>query len=717
MRILLLITVIVTMALQSIAQTVTDSDGNIYNTVTIGTQVWMKENLQVTKYNNGDLIGTTTPVSLDISSESAPEYQWPAYGSDSLYYIHGRIYTWFAATDSRKVCPVGWHLPGDADWTELIDYLGGSSVAGGKLKSYAHWDYPNTGANNQSGFSGLPGGGRASDGTFFDLGATGTWWSSTPHADENAGGLVLYATSSSAGSNNESKKSGYAVRCLQGEEPVIIVVPVITTAIATDILITSANSGGTITDDGGASVTARGVCWSTNESPTISDSKTEDGEGMGSFISVITGLTQHTIYYVRAYATNSEGTGYGNQISFTTQEEEEEATLPIVATSSNLDVSFIYAICRGNITNDGGASVAARGTCWSTEQAPTLSDNFTSDGTGVGSFTSFIEGLSMNTTYYVCAYATNSVGTSYGAAIPFTTLMKTDEEIITDIEGNAYTTITIGSQKWLAENLKTTTYNTGLAIPSGAYRWYNNDSATYGNLYGALYKWSTVSTGNLCPSGWHVPDTDELTAMEHFLIANGYNYDGTTAGNKIAKALASTTHWNSSSLAGAPGNTDFPEYRNKTGFTALPGGSCSETGFFGDLGDQASIWSASEYNSGVAHFWLLYTQSSAVGKFSASKNDGLSVRCVENNSASIATSIKSADIIFYPNPANEILYVENYNHANTLVQIFDLQGKQILIKHIDSGTVNISTLKNGVYLIKLTDSDHVLITKLIKEYL
>jgi uncharacterized protein (TIGR02145 family) len=117
---------------------IADGDGNIYTTVTIGSQTWIRENLKTTKYPNGDLIGTTTPATLDISSETSPKYQWAYEGDDINVLIYGRLYTWYAATDSRKICPVGWHIPNDTEWTILITYLCGGGIAGGKLKKQEH---------------------------------------------------------------------------------------------------------------------------------------------------------------------------------------------------------------------------------------------------------------------------------------------------------------------------------------------------------------------------------------------------------------------------------------------------------------------------------------------------------------------------------------------------------------------------------------------------
>lgn len=195
--------------------------------------------------------------------------------------------------------------------------------------------------------------------------------------------------------------------------------PIVTTADVTDITQTTAVSGGNVTDDGGASVTARGVCWSTSKNPTISDNHTSDGNGTGSFTSNLTNLTANTTYYVRAYATNENGTSYGEQKSFTTLQNIE---LPTVTTADVTDITQNTAVSGGNVTDDGGATVTARGVCWSKDPNPTIDNSFISNGNGTGSFTIEISGLTSATTYYVRAYATNSEGTSYGEQKTFTTL-------------------------------------------------------------------------------------------------------------------------------------------------------------------------------------------------------------------------------------------------------------------------------------------------------
>lgn len=218
--------------------------------------------------------------------------------------------------------------------------------------------------------------------------------------------------------NSEGTAYGSTLTFTTLEDGGNVVYAELTTTDITEITQTTAVSGGNITSDGGAPVTMRGVCWGTNESPTVNDSKTEDGNGSGVFTSNITGLAPNTTYYVRAYSINSTSTSYGQVKSFTTL---EEAVAPTVTTAEVTEINRTTAVSGGNVTDDGGDVVTARGVCWSTNENPTITDSKTTDGEGVGSFTSNMEGLAQGTTYYVRAYATNSVGTSYGEAHTFTT--------------------------------------------------------------------------------------------------------------------------------------------------------------------------------------------------------------------------------------------------------------------------------------------------------
>lgn len=223
---------------------------------------------------------------------------------------------------------------------------------------------------------------------------------------------------------------------------------VLTTAVVTDITQTGAIAGGNISDDGGMEVTARGVCWGKSESPSIKDSKTEDGKGKGIFTSQIVELSPNTTYYVRAYATNSVGTSYGKAISFKTR---EGITLSVLTTADVTEITPSSAVSGGNITNDGGVKVTARGVCWSKSKAPTIEDNKTIDGENTGSFISKITNLSGKTTYYVRAYATTIVGTSYGKETSFTTLDMT-LPVVTTTEVTKITQLTAVSGGTIASN-------------------------------------------------------------------------------------------------------------------------------------------------------------------------------------------------------------------------------------------------------------------------
>ena len=199
-----------------------------------------------------------------------------------------------------------------------------------------------------------------------------------------------------------------------------IVLPIVTTAEATEVTTTTAVCGGNVSSDGGGTITARGVCWSISKMPTIEDNKTTNGSGIGSFTSNLSNLSSQTTYYVRAYATNEAGTVYGEEKSFTTL----EIVLPTVTTTEVTNITVSSATCGGNVTSDGGGTITARGVCWSTNQNPTIEDNKTTNGSGIGSFTSSLSNLASQTTYYVRAYATNEAGTVYGEVKSFTTSKK-----------------------------------------------------------------------------------------------------------------------------------------------------------------------------------------------------------------------------------------------------------------------------------------------------
>lgn len=555
--------------------------------------------------------------------------------------------------------------------------------------------------------------------------------------------------------------------------------PELTTTKVTDITAISAVSGGNVTSNGGAEVTARGVCWSTKEKPTINSNpnKTSDGTGNGSFSSTITGLMANTKYYVCAYATNNEGTEYGNQVEFTTFENPPVAdftaspttiaagqsvqftdqssnnptswswnfgdgtkstsqspshaysaagtyTISLTATNisgSNTEIKTNYitvvakpeaaftaspttitagqsiqftdqstnaptswtwnfgdggtstskspshtystvgtftvsltatniagsdtetktnfikvnpivkatittnavtsitsttAVSGGNISSNGGGTITQKGVCWDTSVNPTTEDNKTANGTGTGSFTSNLTGLTDGTTYYVCAYATNEAGTAYGEQFSFITP-------VSDVEGNVYMTVKIGTQVWMAENLKATAFNDHTNIPniqdftewanadSPAYCWYGNQSF-YKEIYGAIYNWYTVNTGKICPVGWHVPYIEEWDTLNKYVDSDarklrepGYN------------------HW----TCQEPGT-------NETGFTALPGGLrysndyYQNTSGFNLINKEIWFWSASIPQGSPQSFFIYCSGTQSA--HNDSYQDGRYIRCLKN---------------------------------------------------------------------------------------
>jgi hypothetical protein len=204
---------------------------------------------------------------------------------------------------------------------------------------------------------------------------------------------------------------------------VIISLPVVTIGSVENLSINAATVSASVEDlgTGATSVSEHGHCWSNETTtPTVDDNKTSLGpkDTIGSFESVIVGLSPGELYYVRAYATNPAGTAYSNYISF---ETPEDITIPIVTTTEVTEIKYNSAVCGGTVISDGGDAVTARGVCWNTSPNPTLLNASTTNGTGTGAYTSNITGLAAGTTYYVRAYATNSIGTAYGEDIPFTT--------------------------------------------------------------------------------------------------------------------------------------------------------------------------------------------------------------------------------------------------------------------------------------------------------
>ena len=554
------------------AATVTDVEGNTYNTVWIGEQCWMKENLRTRKYADN------TPISLGTTASTTDAYRYYPNNDSSNVATYGYLYNWAAAmrgngassaipSNVQGVCPDGWHLPSQGEWTQLTNYVKNKSefrcennanYYAKALASTTGWDsYATTCAvgnnpsdNNQTGFSAMPAGYFNSN-TSAGFGKYAYSWSTTQYNATEVWIFTVYYYSAGASFLGYSKVNGFPVRCLQGAAGSVVVPPSVTTSAASEVTQTTAICGGDVTNDGGSPVTARGVCYGTSNNVTLDNSThTVEGSGTGPFTSNLTGLTPGTAYRVRAYATNSEGTSYGEIKTFTTTYDTDGQPCPGAAT-------------------------------------------------------------------------------------------------VTDVDGNVYNTTMVGNVCWMKENLRTTKFSDGTPIALGsdtsstvAYRYYPGFDSSNVATYGYLYNWSAFihnqegQTGNLqgiCPAGWHIPKA-EINQLVSYVSGQFVYLCGGDASN-IAKAVASTEGWASSSSECSPGNN--PTSNNVTGFSLPPAGFYRAGYTFSNLGQNAILWHAND--NGTLYRWpyQLYSYSS---KFAGAggqsetlmKTYGHSVRCVRN---------------------------------------------------------------------------------------
>ncbi len=391
-------------------------------------------------------------------------------------------------------------------------------------------------------------------------------------------------------------------------------IPVVTTAEVTDITGNSALCGGTVTDDGGLAITARGVCWSTSHNPTLSDSHTTDGTGTGSFTSSLTGLGTSTTYYVRAYATTAQATSYGEELTFTTMNG-----IPTVSTAEVTDITATTATCGGTIATDGGLAITARGVCWSTSHNPTLGDSHTTDGTGTGSFTSTITGLSASTTYYVRAYATNSLVTIYGGEQSFTTEAGGGS-------GGDHAYVDLG----LPSGLLWATCNVGADNPED---------------YGDYFAW-----GETQPK-----DTYNWSTYQYYDGSNVTKYTGSDGlTTLLPEDDAATANWGSDWRM--PTKEEWQELCNNTThtwttqngvngrlFTAsngnslfLPAAGCRGDSSLYGAGSHCSYWSSSLITGSPYYAWYFFFDSDICGMDSDGRNGGQSVRGVRVGSQNTA---------------------------------------------------------------------------------
>lgn len=413
-------------------------------------------------------------------------------------------------------------------------------------------------------------------------------------------------------------------------------IPQVTTTTATNITYTNASIGGNVSADGGATVTSKGVVWSTISAPTISlTSKTSDGTGTGNFTSAIANLSPSTNYFVRAYATNSLGTAYGNEVVIKTLDVQ---ILVKVDTGKAYFISSNTAYCGVNqIYNYTAFPISARGIVWSTSPSPTISlPTKTSEELFNPGFPSFLNGLTPLTTYYVRAYAINSLGTFYGNEISFkteATYSYTQGQTVIDIDGNSYPTIVTNckNQVWSTKNLNVTRYRNGDVIPyvQDTQQWndlktgawcYPEGRAANADKYGRLYNWYAVNDPRgLAPQGYNIPTGNDWITYIDFLGGNGL------AGGKMKES--GITNWN------VP-NTNA---NNSSGFNGIPGSIRVSDGYT-KIGASAEWWigmgnlpsiNPSNYPSSAGSFSLA-ADNGFIEQHSSNPSRGYSVRFIKN---------------------------------------------------------------------------------------
>lgn len=312
---------------------------------------------------------------------------------------------------------------------------------------------------------------------------------------------------------------------------------------------------------------------------------------------------------------------------------------PLIITDEAKNIGSTTAFSGGTIAWEDASSITGRGICWGTNPNPTIEDNKIAHGKGPGKFEISLVGLLPNTSYYIRTYVIKNGRVIYGNLVSFKT-----RDVVMDIDGNIYQTITIGNQVWMAENLRTTRFANGdpietttpatldiMNFPDPVYQWAYNGLESNAAKYGRLYTWYVImDSRGLCPAGWHIPSDAEWTELENYLSSNNYNYDGSNSGNNMALALTSNMDWKYSEYPGSPGNASYGDFRNKSGFSALPGGYRNNEGRFVNLGTSGCWWSKSEASPYNAYYRYLLSNLPDLSRSSYYEFCGISVRCIKD---------------------------------------------------------------------------------------
>ena len=663
-----------------------DHEGNSYQVVQIGDQCWMKENLRTT---TSPSTGTyLIPGIYSLDSYTGKQARW--YGDSTTYapMNYGLLYNWNAAVDTfntafgetsvntssdnavsvtfnghrRGICPAGWHLPSNAEWTEMTNYLksqseyvceGNSNYLAKALADSLGW-YTSThtcnvgndqSANNTTGFSAVPAGNRSASPSY--SGARAYFWSSSQRVYSPHQAYYRFLTYNNAevrmldgDGDGDGKYKGYSVRCLRDASPSALSNPIATTVSATNVTKTSATLNGSIANPyyNIVTITAQGFEWKVTDGGVYTQ-VTADGTAM---TYELIGLTANTSYTFRTFVSYGGTTAYGEELTFTTL---SAATVdPTVSTDYATNVTETSATLNGSITNPDNVTISAQGFEWKTTEGGTYTQ-VTASGI---SMTYELTGLTANTSYIYKAFITYGGATAYGEELTFTT--RADGQpcpgasTLTDYDGNVYNTVQIGNQCWMKENLRTTHYSDGTAIPAGStsgspfYHDYSSSNLTLTER-GYLYNWLAVMHGasssqsnpsgvqGICPTGWHVPSDAEWTQLTQYVSSQSDYVCGSNT-SSIAKALASNTGWEWSGITCEVGYNQSTN--NNTGFSAFPAGNV--IGNFGGSGSGTNFWSSRGASNGDV--WVsglnYHSPNMLIGSILNEWYMGFSVRCLRD---------------------------------------------------------------------------------------
>lgn len=640
--------------------TVSDFDGNTYNTVIIGNQCWMKQNLRTTHYANGDTLADGTNVG-SIANDFTTKYVFDYNDDPANSVFYGKLYTWAAVMNGSSgsnvvpsgvqgVCPTGWHVPSDEEWKILegtVDSQYGypdaewfstsyrGYDAGENLKSTSGWIGLNANGVDLYGFTALPAGFRTSLGGFYQKNTSAYFWTTMDY--KSTQGWRRKIDSDVINRYNANRNEAYSVRCLYDSAASV---PGHASVITDSVYNT--NSSSTMVScnaeyDGGTSIIDRGVCWSTSSNPDTNDVVCHNSLGTGQYLSYISGLSPNTSYYVRSYVINGLGVFYGNQIQFSTNSQTTFCPPGLVD----------YDGIAYNIVQIGNQ-------CWMKENLRTShysNGDVLVDGTNAGSTNN-----DYSTKYYF----------DYN-----------DDPANSVFYGKLYT--------WAAVMNGSSGSNT---VPSGVQ--------------------------GVCPTGWHVPSDEEWKILEG-TVDSQYGYPDTEwfgtsyRGYDAGENLKSTYGWSGINSNGV----------DLYGFATQPSGYRTAMGSSFQLGYEAYFWTTMDYSSNDAWRRKLASSYNTVDRYHVHRNEGYSVRCLAQAVIPDTLVINSSNNTCFGDSAGYIGVSVNYGLA-PFTYIWSTGATTGELSNLPAGiysvTVTDANNQSSIAESEITEPDELTISMSVSNY-